>query len=61
LLEKAFNRIFPSGKADIVYIIFSRSLEVISKTFQRNIYGLRASGFPIEIVEPLVSDLLAIT
>jgi hypothetical protein len=32
----------------------------MSKTFQRDIYGLRAPGFPIKIVEPLVLDLLAI-
>jgi hypothetical protein len=60
LLERAFNRVFPSGKADVVYTMFSRSLEIMSKTFQRNIYGLRAPGFPIEMIEPPVPDPLAV-
>ena len=60
LLERAFDRVFPSRKADIVYTMFSRSLEVMSKTFRRDLYGLRASGFPIEMVEPPVPDPLAV-
>ncbi|TVY78253.1 Vegetative incompatibility protein HET-E-1 [Lachnellula suecica] len=59
LLERAFKRIFPSGKAIIVYTMFSRSLEVMSKTLQRDIYGLRAPGYPIEMVEPPIPDPLA--
>jgi predicted DNA-binding transcriptional regulator YafY len=43
----------------VVYTMFSRSLEVMSKTFRRDLYGLRASGFPIEMVEPPVPDPLA--
>jgi hypothetical protein len=60
LVERAFDRVFPSGKADVVYTMFSRSLEVMSKTFRRDIYGLRAPGFPIEMVEPPVPDPLAV-
>jgi hypothetical protein len=60
LLERAFDRIFPSGKADIVYTIFSRSLEVMSKTFRRDMYGLHTPGFPIEKVEPPIPDPLAV-
>jgi hypothetical protein len=60
LLERAFERVFPSGKADVDYTIFSRSLEVMSKTFRRDIYKLRAPGFPIEMVEPPVPDPLAV-
>jgi hypothetical protein len=60
LVERAFDRVFPSGKADVVYTMFSRSLEVMSKTFRRDIYGLRAPGFPIEKVEPPVPDPLAV-
>jgi hypothetical protein len=32
----------------------------MSKTFRRDLYGLRASGFPIEMVEPPVPDPLAV-
>jgi NACHT domain len=60
LLERAFDRIFPSGKADIVYTMFSRSLEVMSKTFRRDMYGLHTPGFPIEKVEPPIPDPLAV-
>lgn len=56
LVERAFDRVFPSGKADIVYTLFSRSLEIMTKTFRHNIYGLRAPGFLIEMVEPPVPD-----
>ncbi|KAH8591892.1 quinon protein alcohol dehydrogenase-like superfamily [Bisporella sp. PMI_857] len=59
LLERAFDRVFPSGKADVIYTMFSRSLEVMSQTLRRDIYGLRAPGFPIEMVEPPVPDPLA--
>jgi hypothetical protein len=59
LLERAFDRVFPSGKADVIYTMFSRSLEIMSKTLRRDIYGLRAHGLPIEMVEPLVPDPLA--
>jgi hypothetical protein len=59
LLGKAFDRVFPSGKAEVNYIIFSRSYEVISRTLRCDIYGLHTPGFPIEKVEPPVPDLLA--
>ncbi|KAH6692771.1 NACHT domain-containing protein, partial [Leptodontidium sp. MPI-SDFR-AT-0119] len=59
LLKNAFDRVFPSGKADVIYTMFSRSLEVMSKTLRRDIYGLRAPGYPIEMVEPPAPDPLA--
>jgi hypothetical protein len=59
LLEKAFDRVFPSGKAEVNYTMFSRSREAISRTLRRDIYGLHAPGFPIEKVEPPVPDPLA--
>ncbi|PVH69315.1 HET-D [Cadophora sp. DSE1049] len=59
LLERAFDRIFPSGKADVIYTIFSKSLEVMSQTLRRDIYGLRDPGLPIEMVESPVPDPLA--
>jgi hypothetical protein len=61
LLERAFDRVFPSKKVNVVYTMFSRSLKVMSKTFRHDMYELRALKFPIEIVELLVSDPLAIT
>ena len=59
MLKRAFNRVFPSKKANVIYIMFSKSLEVISKTLRRDIYGLRDPRLPIEIVEPPVLNLLA--
>ena len=58
MLERAFDRVFPSGKASIIYTMFSRSLEVMSRTLQRDIYGLRAPGYPIEKVKPPDPDPL---
>ncbi|KAH8585297.1 hypothetical protein B0O99DRAFT_657358 [Bisporella sp. PMI_857] len=60
LFERAFNRIFPSRKADVVYTMFSRSLEVMSKTFRRDIYGLYVFRFPIENVKAPIPDSLAV-
>jgi hypothetical protein len=59
LLEKATNRVFPSGKAEVNYTMFSRSREVIIRTLRRDIYGLHSPGFPNEKVEPPVPDPLA--
>ncbi|KAL5327862.1 hypothetical protein ACEPPN_005568 [Leptodophora sp. 'Broadleaf-Isolate-01'] len=60
LLQRAFDRVFPSGKAEVIHTMFSRSLEVMSKTLQRDIYGLRAPGYPIEMVESPLPDLLTV-
>jgi hypothetical protein len=60
LLSKASDEIFPSGKGEIHYRIFSRSLEVMSRTLRRDMYGLCAPGYPIELVEqPDPDPLLA--
>jgi hypothetical protein len=59
LLAEASNKIFPSGKGEIHHEIFSRSLEVMSKTLRRNIYSLGAVGYPTEQVEPPEPDPLA--
>ena len=61
MLEKAFDRVFPSGKAAINYTMFSKSLDILSKTLRCDIYGLRMPGYLIEIVEPPVPDPLAAT
>ena len=50
LLEKAFDKVFPRGKVEANYMIFSRSREIMSRTLQRDIYGLHAPDFPIDKV-----------
>ena len=59
LLEKASDEIFVSGVGDVHYTIFSRSLEVMSRTLRRDMYGLCAPGFPIGKVEQPDPDPLA--
>jgi hypothetical protein len=59
LLKKAFNRLFPSGKAEVNYTMFSRSQEVMSRTLRRDIYGLYAPGLQTEKVKPPLPDPLA--
>ncbi len=59
LLAKASDKIFPSGREEIHYEIFSRSLEVMSTTLRRDIYRLCSLGFPIERVKQPDPDPLA--
>jgi hypothetical protein len=59
LLEKALDRVFPSGKAKVNYTMFLRSREVMSRTLRCDMYGLFAPGFPIGEVKPPVPDPLA--
>jgi NACHT domain/Heterokaryon incompatibility protein (HET) len=59
LLINAFNEVFPFGMGEAHYIIFSRSLHVMSKTLRRDIYNLHALGYPIERVKPPDPDPLA--
>jgi hypothetical protein len=61
LLNQASDQILPSGIAHQHHVIFSRSLEVLSSTLQRDIYNLRAPGFPIDQVTPPNPDPLAST
>jgi hypothetical protein len=51
LLGKAFDKVFPSGMAEVNYMIFSRSLEIMSRTLRSDIYGLQVPGFPIDRVK----------
>jgi hypothetical protein len=60
LLKNVSREIFPSGTEGVHFIIFSRSLELMSRTLQRDIYGLRAPGFPIEKVRQPDPDPLEI-
>lgn len=59
LLDKAPDTILPSGIGYQHHIIFSRSLDILTKTLQRDIYGLRFSGFPMEQVSRPDPDSLA--
>jgi hypothetical protein len=59
LFAKAFNEIFPSGIGEAHREIFSRSLQVISRTLRRDMYSLCALGYPIERVKQPDPDPLA--
>jgi hypothetical protein len=59
LFTKAFDKIFPSGKEDVHYEIFSRSLQVMSKTLRRDMYSLGALGYATEQVKQPDPDPLA--
>jgi archaellum biogenesis ATPase FlaH len=51
LFAEAFNEIFPSRKEGAHHIIFSRSLQIMTGTLRRDMYDLRALGYPIEQVK----------
>jgi hypothetical protein len=60
LLVKASDEIFPSGRGESHHKIFLKSLEVMSRTLRRDIYSLRAMGYPIEqVVRPGPDPLAA--
>jgi len=50
--------VFTSGKEHVHYTIFIRSLEILSKTLQRDMYNLEALGYLIEDVKHPDSNLL---
>jgi hypothetical protein len=60
LFAKSVHEIFPSGIGEAHYVIFSRSLQVMS-TLQRDMYDLHALGYPIERVETPDPDPLAMS
>ncbi|PVH70823.1 NACHT-domain-containing protein [Cadophora sp. DSE1049] len=60
LLINASDEIFLSGKEKAHYVIFSRSLEVMSRTLQLDVYSLSAPGISIEQVKPPDPDPLAV-
>jgi hypothetical protein len=59
LFAKAFDEVFPTGTGDAHRVIFSRSIAILTRTLHRDMYSLRALGFPIDDVEPPEPDLLA--
>ncbi|KAF2258886.1 WD40 repeat-like protein [Lojkania enalia] len=59
LFKQISNEIFPSGQEEAHYQIFSRSLSVMYRTLQRDMYSLGALGYPAEQIEPPDRDPLA--
>jgi hypothetical protein len=59
LLDKAAEEVFPSGRKEVHHTIFIRSLEIMSRTLYRDIYGLKVLGYLIEDVKQSDPDLLA--
>ncbi|WPJ66488.1 hypothetical protein SMAC4_14051 [Sordaria macrospora] len=57
--QETFKWIFPKGKEDMNFTIFSRSLDAMSTTLRRDIYGLRAPGFSSNKVQVPDLDPLA--
>ncbi|RDW73399.1 hypothetical protein BP6252_07306 [Coleophoma cylindrospora] len=57
--ETASNILFPSGIAKVNYTIFSKSLQTMSKTLRRDIYGLHDPGFPTDKIKHPDPDPLA--
>ncbi|KAF2189151.1 WD40 repeat-like protein, partial [Zopfia rhizophila CBS 207.26] len=59
LFTKALNLIFPFGIEEAHYTAFWRSLQVMSKSLRRDMYNLRALGYPAERVTQPDPDPLA--
>jgi hypothetical protein len=58
LFINVFDKIFPFKREEIYYVIFSRSLQVMSRTLRRDIYSLRTLKYLIERAELPDPDLL---
>jgi hypothetical protein len=61
LLNKAVAEVFPSGIEAVHHTIFTRSLQAMSKTLQRDMYCLQELGVLIEEAEQPDLDLLALS
>jgi hypothetical protein len=57
--QEAFDWVFPFGTESVHHFVFSRSLDVMSTTLRRDIYGLGAPGFPVDNVRVPDPDPLA--
>ncbi|KAH7038980.1 hypothetical protein B0J12DRAFT_731324 [Macrophomina phaseolina] len=55
----AFDEVFPSGTSDVHSAFFSASLQTMSRTLRRDMYDLRALGYPAEQVSQPDPDPLA--
>jgi hypothetical protein len=58
ILKKASDDVFPDGIEATHQVMFSRSLAILSKTLQRDMYVLEAPGLSIDDIEPLTSGPL---
>jgi hypothetical protein len=59
LLAKAVREVFPAGREAAHQAIFARSLQIMSRTLRRDMYGLKALGTPIDDVQVPEPDPLA--
>ncbi|KAF2626151.1 hypothetical protein BU25DRAFT_492296 [Macroventuria anomochaeta] len=59
LLVKASGEIFPDGFEAVHGVMFSRSLVILTKTLQRDMYSLEAPGVFINDIKPPTPDPLA--
>ncbi len=59
ILQAASKHVFPSGTVQKHRTIFARSLQIMSRVLQRDIYRLGSPGFSIERVEEPSPDPLA--
>jgi hypothetical protein len=59
LLNKAVTEVFPSGAEAVHHAIFARSLQAMSKSLRRDMYGLQELGVLIEEAKQPDSDPLA--
>ncbi|KAF2187665.1 WD40 repeat-like protein [Zopfia rhizophila CBS 207.26] len=61
LSEEASPDIFPYGIKDVHHSIFSKSLQVMSRTLRRDMFSLRTLGYPIGRVKQPDPDPLAVS
>jgi WD40 repeat protein len=59
LFTKESNDIFPGGAKDVHRVLYSKSLVIMSKTLHKDMYNLKALGFPVQNVKPPDPDPLA--
>jgi hypothetical protein len=59
LLAEAAQEVFPAGQEAAHQAIFARSLQIMSTSLRRDMYGLKALGTPIDDVEMPEPDPLA--
>ena len=61
LFAKALDKVFLHGTEDAHWMIFSKSLAILSRTLHRDMYSLKALGSPVDNVKPPDTDPLAVS
>ena len=61
LFTKAHNEAFPDGTEAAHRMIFLRSLAILSRTLHKDMYSLKALGYPFKNVKPPNPDPLAVS